>query len=94
MYLEALGNGILVLNTLDAVNDLLEKRANNYSDRPEFVMVGKLWELNKVKTSSAFHTGARFDYDTLNMISAEHSDARIRADIQAAKKTYPSCFEP
>ncbi|TFK68106.1 cytochrome P450 [Pluteus cervinus] len=47
IYLEALGNGILVLNTLEAVNDLLDKRPNNYSDRPEFIMVGQLMELNK-----------------------------------------------
>lgn len=35
VYLNALGNGILVLNSMSAVNDLLIEPANSYSDRPE-----------------------------------------------------------
>jgi len=46
VYVEALGNGILILNTLEVVNDLLEKRATLYSDRPGFVMVGELMGLD------------------------------------------------
>ncbi|THU96290.1 cytochrome P450 [Dendrothele bispora CBS 962.96] len=45
VYVEALGNKILVLNTMKAVNDLLVDRANIYSDRPTFTMVGELMGL-------------------------------------------------
>lgn len=31
--LNVLGNNIIVLNTMEAINDLLEKRSSNYSDR-------------------------------------------------------------
>ncbi|KAF9265663.1 cytochrome P450 [Marasmius fiardii PR-910] len=46
VYAEALGRGILVLNTLEVVEDLLVNRANNFSDRPNFVMVGELMGLD------------------------------------------------
>lgn len=46
LYVQALGRGILVLNTLDAVVDLLNDRANIYSDRPTFVMVGEMMGLD------------------------------------------------
>ncbi|KAF9556698.1 cytochrome P450 [Agrocybe pediades] len=47
IYLEALGNRIIVLNSLKAVHDLLEMRARIYSDRPTFTMIGELIGLNK-----------------------------------------------
>ncbi|KAF4621149.1 hypothetical protein D9613_000281 [Agrocybe pediades] len=47
IYLEALGNRIIVLNSLKAVHDLLEMRASIYSDRPAFTMIGELIGLNK-----------------------------------------------
>ncbi|KAJ7631344.1 cytochrome P450 [Mycena polygramma] len=42
VYLEVLGNSIVVLNSMTAVTDLLEKRASNYSHRPTFTMSGEL----------------------------------------------------
>ncbi|KAH7909763.1 cytochrome P450, partial [Hygrophoropsis aurantiaca] len=42
VYVETLGNGVLILNTMEMVTDLLEKRASIYSDRPIFTMVGEL----------------------------------------------------
>ena len=33
------GTHIVVLNTFDAVNDLLERRSTTYSDRPRMVML-------------------------------------------------------
>ncbi|KAF8643331.1 hypothetical protein AX16_009060 [Volvariella volvacea WC 439] len=46
VYVEAIGNGILILNTIEAVNDLLDRRPSIYSDRPTFVMVGELMGLD------------------------------------------------
>ncbi|KAJ8086070.1 hypothetical protein PM082_004889 [Marasmius tenuissimus] len=39
---EALGRGIVVLNSIEAVEDLLVNRAMSFSDRPTFVMIGEL----------------------------------------------------
>ncbi|TDL19969.1 cytochrome P450 [Rickenella mellea] len=46
VYVEALGNGILLLNTVELVNEMLQKRWSIYSDRPTFVMVGELMGLD------------------------------------------------
>ncbi|KII83625.1 hypothetical protein PLICRDRAFT_148005 [Plicaturopsis crispa FD-325 SS-3] len=45
VYFKGLGNSVLVLNTLKAVNDLLERRGNIYSHRPILTMVGELMGL-------------------------------------------------
>ncbi|KIK81856.1 hypothetical protein PAXRUDRAFT_832576 [Paxillus rubicundulus Ve08.2h10] len=47
VYVEALGNRIVILNSLEAVSDLVESRSANYSDRPTFTMIGELMELDK-----------------------------------------------
>ena len=49
MYYHGLGNKFLVLNSMKAINALLEKRASIYSDRPTFTVVGELMCLNKVR---------------------------------------------
>lgn len=49
VYVEAVGRGILVLNTMEAVVDLLNDKANIYSDRPNLVMVGDMMGLNNVR---------------------------------------------
>jgi hypothetical protein len=49
VYVEALGKGILVLNSMKAVNDLLVDKPNLYSDRPTFTMVGELMGLDNVR---------------------------------------------
>lgn len=41
MY-HGLGNHLLVVNSIEAIYELLEKRYNLYSDRPILVMVGEL----------------------------------------------------
>ena len=38
MYLNALGQPIIVLNSLKAASELLDRRANIYSDRPRLVV--------------------------------------------------------
>jgi hypothetical protein len=37
MYLNALGQPIIILHSLKAAFDLLDRRANIYSDRPRFI---------------------------------------------------------
>ena len=42
VYLELLGQPVLVLNSYDAAVELLEKRSQIYSDRPKLCMAGEL----------------------------------------------------
>ncbi|KAJ7223154.1 cytochrome P450 [Mycena pura] len=47
VFFYGLGNNVLVLNTMEAVSDLLDKRGNIYSHRPEFTVVGELMALGQ-----------------------------------------------
>ncbi|KAJ6489644.1 cytochrome P450 [Mycena vitilis] len=47
VFFHGLGNNILAVNTLEAVSDLLDKRGNIYSHRPEFTVVGELMALGQ-----------------------------------------------
>jgi hypothetical protein len=42
MYLDAAGQPTIVLNSIKSTFDLLERRANNYSDRPRLVMAQEI----------------------------------------------------
>jgi len=42
MYLNALGQPIIVINSLKTAFDLLDRRANIYSDRPRFIVSHEL----------------------------------------------------
>ena len=42
MYVSALGQGVLVINSQRVAVDLLEKRSNIYSDRRNFISAGEL----------------------------------------------------
>ncbi|OCH91972.1 cytochrome P450 [Obba rivulosa] len=47
VYLQGLGKSILVVNSLKAMTDLFEKRANKYSDRPILVFGNDLMGINR-----------------------------------------------
>jgi len=42
MYLNAAGQPTIVLNSIKSTFDLLERRANNYSDRPRLIMAQEI----------------------------------------------------
>jgi hypothetical protein len=48
--LRVLGHHILVLNSLQTINDLLDKRAKIYSNRPVFTVLGELMGLEKASS--------------------------------------------
>ena len=48
VFFHGLGNNILVLNSMKAINDLLEKKGSIYSDWPSFTVVGELMGLGQV----------------------------------------------
>ncbi|KAI0704573.1 cytochrome P450 [Earliella scabrosa] len=47
VFFHGLGNNVLVINSMKIINDLLEKRGNVYSDRPNFTVVGELMGLGQ-----------------------------------------------
>ena len=51
VYLEMLGKPMLILNSMDAINDLLDKRGDIYSCRPTLTMGGELVGLDQVTSS-------------------------------------------
>jgi hypothetical protein len=42
MYLDAAGSPTIILNSLKPAIELLERRSNNYSDRPRLVMAQEI----------------------------------------------------
>ncbi len=42
MYLNALGQPIIVINSLKAAFELLDRRANIYSDRPRLIVANEI----------------------------------------------------
>ncbi len=43
LHVQVLGQHIVVLNSLQSVRDLLEKRSSIYSDRPRFVLLSEMY---------------------------------------------------
>ena len=42
MYVEALGNKLLIVHGAEAANDLMDRRSSLYSDRPHMIMAGDI----------------------------------------------------
>ncbi|KAF8258555.1 cytochrome P450 [Lactarius quietus] len=56
------GQDIIVLNTITAIKDLLEKRGNIYSDRPDFQIIDLLewsWQLPLTRYGEAWRQGRK-----------------------------------
>ena len=56
MGLRVLGTNVIVLNSMKAISDLLEKRGHIYSHRPSLVVACELMGLNKVRTLCFYET--------------------------------------
>ena len=54
MYINALGDGILILNSQRVAVDFLEKRANLYSDRPHYISAGEYLTQNLTLSFALF----------------------------------------
>ena len=54
VFLHGLGNNILVVNSLETVNELFESRWKTYSHRPHFTVVGELMGVEKVRDLSSW----------------------------------------
>ena len=54
MYVRALGQGVLVINSQRVAIDLLEKRSNIYSDRPHYISAGDFSTKNLMLTLTPY----------------------------------------
>jgi hypothetical protein len=43
IYFKVLGQGFLILGSMERAYDLFERRSSNYSDRPRTVMLSELF---------------------------------------------------
>ena len=46
IYLNVLGQHIIILSSLEVIADLFEKRSSNYSDRKQLIMLNELYVLH------------------------------------------------
>ncbi|KAK7472778.1 hypothetical protein VKT23_000886 [Stygiomarasmius scandens] len=64
------GSSLIILNTMDAVQDLLEKKSAIYSDRPRFVLLSELMGWHNASThvryGPRFRKHRRFIHQTFN----------------------------
>ena len=51
MYLRVFNKPTLVLNSVEAARDLLDKRSSKYSDRPHFILLVDMSVCNSMDTS-------------------------------------------
>jgi len=70
MYLNALGQPIIVINSLKVAAELLDKRANIYSDRPRMIVA------NEILSGGLF--GAFLRYGDLYVVYFLHMQRRRR----------------
>jgi hypothetical protein len=63
MYISALGQGLLVINSQRVAIDLLEKRSNIYSDRQRYISAGDF--ATQYLTLSITPYGELYAIDTL-----------------------------
>ncbi|THH20317.1 hypothetical protein EW146_g1032 [Bondarzewia mesenterica] len=59
VYTHMFGKGVIFLNTIDVVNDLLDKRAALYSDKPRLVMVNELCGAGNMVVFTSYGDKAR-----------------------------------
>jgi hypothetical protein len=62
IYAHTLGQSFIILNSLKDVNELLDKRAENYLDRPQLVMAGELMGVNNVSHELGPATSALYSF--------------------------------
>ena len=75
MYVSALGQGVLIINSQRVAVDLLEKRSNIYSDRPRYISAGDF--LTKNLALAFMPYGDLYAIDTLSFTCANLSCADL-----------------
>ena len=86
VHLQGLGQSIIILNSKQAIDDLLEKRGNLYSNRPRYTVVGEMMGVDRVSKLSplrkkafmvnAFVRGCHYNSVMKNGASSENWQGR------------------
>ena len=79
MYLNVLGQPIVILTSLEIITDLFEKRSSNYSDRKHMIMLNELYvphsfhlkELIKNTVRCKNGSGYSHDHDAIRPVVAK-----------------------
>ncbi|KAF7371180.1 Cytochrome P450 [Mycena sanguinolenta] len=83
IHLNAAGTSIIVLSSVEAANDLLEKRSNKYSDRPPMPMVSDLmgWNiaLGFMNYGHQWRTDRKLFHQALNARTVQNYHSQERA---------------
>ncbi|KAJ8584953.1 cytochrome P450 [Rhizopogon salebrosus TDB-379] len=85
VYVNILGNKILVLNDMESMRELLEKRSQKYSDRPSFVMAKYMGIENNVGFApygSYWRQGRKLMHGTVNQEAVQKFHS-LQEDISA-----------
>ncbi|KAJ7115441.1 cytochrome P450 [Mycena epipterygia] len=82
LHLNVAGKSIIVLSSLEAVEDLLDKRASTYSDRPRLPMVNELmcWSLGLafMKYGDRWRTHRRLFHEQFNSVAVQNFRPKLR----------------
>ena len=54
MHVKIFGQSMVILHSLEAARDLLDKRSSIYSDRPRFVLLSELYVFPSLRLSCVF----------------------------------------
>ncbi|KAJ3572125.1 hypothetical protein NP233_g3289 [Leucocoprinus birnbaumii] len=100
VYLNILGKGILILGSMERINDIFEKRGNNYSDRPPMPMIKDLMGWDFALSFITYGSGVD-NWDNENVKDLEEAlgmvfeaavPGRYLVDIFPLMKYIPSWF--
>ena len=57
VHLQGIGQSIIILNSKQAIDDLLEKRRDIYSNRPRYTVVGEMMGVDRVSSNITSEKG-------------------------------------
>ncbi|KAI9902695.1 hypothetical protein N3K66_002047 [Trichothecium roseum] len=104
IHVKSLGQPIVVLNSLQAARDLLDKRGANYSDRPRFTLLGvmgwgrtltflpfgKLWKMHRKFLQTSFSSTNVRQWHDLQTREARKSVASL---VHDPRKPWELCLK-
>ena len=88
IYLNVLGQHIIILSSLEVISDLFEKRSSNYSDRMHMTM------LNELYVSHSFHlkrTSQKYR-SPQNELEYEHGQYAVRPMVEKTQEIISRVF--
>ena len=88
IYLNVLGQHIVILSSLEVITDLFEKRSSNYSDRMHSTMLHELY------VSHSFHLTDLVNRLMQNELEYGHGSYAIRPVVATTQEIISRVFPP